>query len=169
MTDFAIRLGRDIMPMFGSAPRCGIFCSPSCLRCRAIPPMSIREVFCQGRLEAGSVRGRARQSGRMLVQPRIAAEDGTRLDEIIGPVGLSIGAGVDPRGSRHRDDCALMEKLGATFTLCRGTGPSSRWEKAVLLLFVPTASSLRCFLSIRQAPAFAGSPPPSPFWKDQRP
>jgi 3-(3-hydroxy-phenyl)propionate hydroxylase len=117
MTDFAIRLGRDIMPTsrLRASVRDILFTFMS-----AMPGYTVHVdkggLLPRPRLEAGSVRGRARQSGRMLVQPRIAAEGGTRLDEIIGPGWAVIGAGVDPRAGMHRDDCALMEKLGATFT-----------------------------------------------------
>lgn len=118
MTDFALRLGRAIMPtsrLRAAARDLGF----AAMRWW---PGHVAHVDRGGllprpRLAAGAIRGRAAQAGRMLMQPRIETASGPRLlDDVIGSGWAAVGVNVDPRSALHPDDQARLERLGASFT-----------------------------------------------------
>lgn len=119
MTQFSIRLGKAVMP----TSRAKAMCRDLLFATQNIIPGSKGFIDRGGtiprpRLSQQAVRGRHKQSGRMLVQPSIMGSDGQPrlLDDIIGAGWAVVGVDAEPRQGLHACDAALCDQLGARFT-----------------------------------------------------
>lgn len=117
LTEFSIWLGRQIMP---TSPLRAGFRDLSMGALRLVPGqvdhIDRGGLLPRPSLAPGAIRGKAAQAGRMLVQPRIATEEGPQLlDEVIGEGWAVIGVGVDPLQGLADDDTDMLLALGARF------------------------------------------------------
>ena len=124
MTQFAIRLGKIVMP----TTRAKAMARDAAFAVQNALPGMRRHIDRGGtiprpRLPKKSVRGRHRQSGHLLVQPFVRGTGGElfRLDDVIGKGWSVIGVGVAPRHGLHASDLRLCDQLGAQYTLIDAT------------------------------------------------
>jgi 3-(3-hydroxy-phenyl)propionate hydroxylase len=116
MTEFSILLGKAVMP----TTRVKAWVRDMMFATQKIVP-GLRNFVDRGgaiprpRLSKTAVRGRHRQSGRMLVQPVVqeSGKEPVLLDDVIGCGWAVIGIDIDPAQGLHAEDAALCDRLGA--------------------------------------------------------